>query len=216
MLSRHGYSVQDRPVNVAANRARLIELGFLSVPVVEVAGRAFAGFPVRNLTVNLGLARARLSAAATHKVLAEALDALESVADTLPQLPASMWTEQAYPLQPERNHTFGHFTWGMFRFLELTLLAPARGGLPWEDLKDSVQNQDWRAAHHFASFQDVRGYAEPLLERASVWRRGIAVDALRQPLETPWGGLELHVLIGILGEHTEIKRDHLLKRLAAG
>jgi hypothetical protein len=213
LLSRSGYAVEDRPVNEPANRQALIELGYLSVPVVEVAGRSFPGFPLRSLTVNLGLARARFSPRATVRALGGSLDALESVAGVLSELPPSMWSEQAYPLQPGRDHTFGHFVWGMFRFLELTLQAPERGGLPWEELQDSVQVSDWRSAARYRSFPDVGDYAQPILARGREWQDSLSPDEMRAPLTTPWGALELHVLVGILAEHTEIKRNHLLKRL---
>jgi hypothetical protein len=213
LLSRSGYVVEDRPVSVPANREALIELGYLSVPVVEVAGRAFPGFPLRSLTVNLGLARARFSPKATLRTLASSLDALEGVAALLPELPPEMWSEQAYPLQAGRDHTFGHFLWGVFRFLELTLQAPERGGLPWEELQESVQVSDWRSAAHYRSFADVSEFAQPLLARGREWHGRLAPEEMRAPLTTPWGPLELHVLVGILAEHTDIKRTHLLKRL---
>jgi len=213
LLSRSGYVVEDRPVDVPANRQALIELGYLSVPVVEVAGRAFPGFPLRSLTVNLGLARARFSPKATVRTLGSSLDALEIVSGLLTELPPAMWSEQAYPLQPGRDHTFGHFVWGMFRFLELTLSAPQRGGLLWEELQDSVQVSDWRSAARYQSFADVGDYAQPLLVRGRRWQNSLAAEEMRAPLTTPWGALELHVLIGILAEHTDIKRTHLLKRL---
>ena len=216
MLARSGYHVEDRPVTVEANRRALTDLGFLSVPVVEVGGRAFPGFPLRSLTVNLGLARARFAPRATLRTLASGLDALEVVANLLPELPAEMWSEQAYPLQPGRNHTFGHFTWGMFRFLELTLQAPERGSLPWEDLQDSVQVSDWRSATRYHGFADVREYGLALLAGGREWQDRLTPQAMRAPLTTPWGALELHVLIGVLAEHTEIKRLHLFKRLGRG
>lgn len=213
MLSRSGYVVEDRPVNVPAHRQALTELGYLSVPVVEVAGRAFPGFPVRSMAANLGLAPARFSPKATLGTFGGSLDALDEVARLLSKLPPEMWSEQAYPLQPGRDHTFGQFAWGMFRFLELTLRAPERRGLPWEELQDSVQVSDWRSAADYRSFADVGEYALPLLARGRQWQGRLAPEEMRMPLATPWGELELHVLIGILAEHTEIKRTHLFKRL---
>jgi hypothetical protein len=214
LLSRSGYEVQDRPVDAPANRAALNELGYLSVPVVVVAGRAFPGFPRRTLAANLGLARTRFSAAATRRTLARSLAALEELAALLPQLPLELWHEQAYPRNPDRDHTFGHFTWGVFRFLELTLAAPEQG-MPWEQLQDSVQLADWRSAPRFTSFADVRDYALPLLDRGRAWAASLTTEEMRAPVETPWGRLELHVLLGILSEHTDIKQTHLRRRLGA-
>jgi hypothetical protein len=216
LLSRNGYGVEDRPVSLPVHRDALNELGYLSVPVVVVAGRAFPGFPLRSLAVNLGLARSRFSASATRRTLDGALESLEAVAGLLPELPPALWSEQAYPLNPDRDHTFGHFTWGMFRFLELTLEAPARGGLPWDELQDSVQVSDWRTADRYRSFSAVHAYALPLLARGRAWATTLRTAEMRAPLTTPWGRLELHVLVGILAEHTEIKRTHLSKRLQGG
>lgn len=213
MLSRSGYGVEDRPVNVPAHRAELNELGYLSVPLIVVAGRAFPGFPLQRLAVDLGLARARFSAAGTRRALRQALDGLQSFAELLPELPPALWKEQAYPLNPERDHTFGHFAWSVFRFLELTLEAPARGALAWEDLQESVQLTDWRSASRFGSFSDVESYAFPLLARGRAWGASISAEEMRTPITTPWGRLQLHLLVGILAEHTEIKRAHLLFRL---
>jgi hypothetical protein len=213
LLSRSGYRVEDRPVNLPLNQARLKSLGFLSVPVVVVADRAFAGFPQRSLAESLGLARSRFSASGTRQTLAGALDALDDLDAVLAGLPNELWDEQAYPLNPDRDHTFGHFAWGVFRFLELTLNAPALGELAWEELQDSVQLADWRSADRFTSFTDVRAYALPLRERGRAWQRSLTTEEMRVPLATPWGRLELQVLIGILAEHTDIKRTHLLKRL---
>jgi hypothetical protein len=218
LLSRNGYKVEDRPVNVAANREQLNKLGFLSVPVVVVAGRAFAGFPQSSLARSLGLAHGRFSAAATRRTFVQALDALDEVAAMLPLLPAKLWDEQAYPLNPDRDHTFGHFAWGVFRFLELVLSAPESGGLAWEELQDSVQLADWRNASQFASFGAVHTYAQPLLRRGRAAAESMSPAQMRQRLSTPWGNLEAHSLLGILAEHTDIKKIHLAERLerAAG
>lgn len=213
MLSRSGYRVEDRPVNLTVNQAQLKSLGFLSVPVVVVAGRAFPGFPQRSLAASLGIAGTNFSEAAIRRTLAGALDALDELYVVLASLPQALWEEQAYPLNPDRAHTFGHFTWGIFRFLELTLSAPTLGGLAWEELQDSVELADWRSADSFKSFADVQHYAEPLLERGRAWESSLTTEEMRQQLATPWGRLELHVLTGILAEHTDIKQTHLLKRL---
>jgi hypothetical protein len=214
LLSQNGYQVQDLPVTIPANREALSRLGYMSVPVVVVAGRAFPGFPERHLEQSLGLASARFSAPATRRMLLLTLADLETIAQLLAELPDAMWREQAYPLIPDRDHTFGHFAWGIFRFLELTLAAPRLGALRWDDLQESVQVGDWRSADRFRGFRDVQSYAEPLLASARDWAQGLERGQLRQPLSTPWGGLELHSLIGILAEHTTIKRDHLRRRLA--
>jgi hypothetical protein len=213
LLSRSGYEVEDRPVNVAANREELNTLGFLSVPVVVVAGRAFAGFPQSSLAQSLGLAGEHFSADATRATFVTALDALDGVAAMLPDLPPELWNEQAYPLNPDRDHTFGHFTWGVFRFLELVLNAPSSGELAWEELQDSVQLADWRSASRFAAFSDVHAYALPLLSRGRAHARSMTPDEMRRRLDTPWGNLETAGLIGILAEHTDIKKIHLAQRL---
>jgi hypothetical protein len=36
---------------------------------------------------------------------------------------------------------------------------------------------------------------------------------MRRRLDTPWGNLETAGLVGILAEHTDIKRIHLAQRL---
>ncbi len=143
----------------------------------------------------------------------QALEALDDVAAMLPFLPPKLWDEQAYPLNPDRDHTFGHFTWGVFRFLELVLNAPESGGLAWEELQDSVQLADWRNASQFASFGDVHTYALPLLRRGRGAAEAMTPAQMRQSLTTPWGTLEAHSLLGILAEHTDIKKIHLSQRL---
>ena len=198
---------------MAANREQLNALGFLSVPVVVIAERAFAGFPRSSLAQSLGLASVRFSAKATRRTLVEALDALDEVAALLPRLPTELWDEQAYPLNPDRDHTFGHFTWGIFRFLELVLNAPEAGELAWAELQDSVQLEDWRSASRFATFSDVQAYAFPLIRRGRTFADSITPDEMRRRLATPWGNLEMHSLIGILAEHTDIKKIHLAQRL---
>jgi hypothetical protein len=213
LLAHNGYEVEDRPVNIAANRAELNALGFLSVPVVVVCGNAFAGFPQSSLAHSLGLSRTRFSEHATRGTLLQALDALDEVALLLPNLPDELWREQAYPLNPDRNHTFGHFTWGMFRFLELVLDAPAADELAWSELQDSVQLADWRSAAQFSDFADVRAYALPLLARGRALAREIGPTEMRRRLRSPWGELEAHNLIGVLAEHTDIKKTHLEQRL---
>jgi hypothetical protein len=198
---------------VAANRDQLNALGFLSVPVVVVAERAFPGFPQSSLAQSLGLARTRFSAQASRRTLGRTLDALDEVAALLPRLPTELWDEQAYPLNPDRDHTFGHFTWGIFRFLELVLNAPAAGRLAWEELQDSVQLEDWRSASRFANFSDVLAYGLPLVRRGRVLADSMTPKEMRRQLATPWGTLETHTLVGILAEHTDIKRTHLAQRL---
>lgn len=213
MLADAGYEVEERPVNRPEHRAALRELGFDSVPVVAIGGRAFPGFPLAGLERDLGLSRRRFSAAACRRDLEATLEALEALAEELPALPPDRWDRQAYPLNPDRDHTLGHLAWSVYRMLELVLAGPARGGLPWSELVDSTELRHWRRRAEFTGFADVRAYALPLLAAARGWGPGLDARALRLPLDTPWGRIELHALLGILGEHSQMKAGRLREEL---
>jgi hypothetical protein len=213
LLADAGYEVAERPVNRPEHQAALRALGFDSVPVVEAGGRAFPGFPLASLERALGLSRRRFSATAARRDLVATLDLLDEIAEALPRLPAALWDRQAYPLNTDRDHTLGHLAWSVYRMVELVLAAPASGGLPWSELVDSTEMRYWRRRDEFTSFAGVRDYGLPLLAAARRWKPD--ANALRQLIDTPWGRIELHALLGILGEHSRMKASRLRDELAA-
>jgi hypothetical protein len=214
LLGEAGYEVEERPVDRPDNRAALKRLGFDSVPVVAVGGRAFPGFPRSSLERSLGLRGGRPAVDETLARLDVTLSELAALATELPELPGQLWSRQAYPLNPQRDHTLGHLAWSVYRMLELTLDAPVRGGLPWDELVDSTELRHWRRREEYASFPDVSAYALPLLAAARSWRESLAADDLDQELDTPWGRIDVAAQIGILAEHTEIKVRRLREEKA--
>jgi hypothetical protein len=215
LLGEAGYEVDERPVNLAENRASLTTRGFDSVPVVVVGGKAFPGFPRRSLLKGLGLAAAESSPAEALRGLSATLDDLEQLAGGLPSLSQELWPEQAYTLNPERDHTLGHLAWSIFRFVELTREAPARAGLPWSELVDSTELRHWRRRPEFASFADVSAYGRAELDAGRRWAALLRPSDLAQLLDTPWGRIDLRSLIEILGEHSQIKVKRLKEARAA-
>ena len=212
MLSQNGFEVEDRSAAEPIHRAELEALGYQSAPVIVLGSRIFAGFPEENVRREIGLPAADFTYESTLVKLRSALAMLRHMREVTAAIPDRFWWEQMYA---NRDHPLGHFVWSIYRFVRLVIETPAKGEFAYADLKPSLLRTDWPEEEKFRTFAALTSFADEMIAELAAWERTLTPESLDSEVDTPWGRVSMHSLIGILNEHTSLKFSLLFPKLAA-
>jgi len=210
LLSRAGYTVEERTIGEDRGRQELKALGFDFVPVVVIGGRAFAGLPEDALRRELGLPVAELPWDRAKERVESTSFTLRTLLPVVPAIPNESWLVL---MEPTRNRPLGQWVWHIFRFVEFVTESAAERKVQVEKLNEMSERRYWRQESQFRTFDDIARYGETMLQHLSDWAAHDLAGILDVPIDSPWGVITVIDLLDHLDRHSAVHFRQLLVKL---